>query len=57
MYVLSFEGDSSTPDERAWMREIRNWQIDDPIEVDDNLVLNCALTIAKLLLNERLIGI
>lgn len=56
MDVLSFEGDSFTRDERAWMREIYNWQIDDQIEVDDNLVLNWALTIAKLLLNEWLIG-
>lgn len=56
MDVFSFEGDSFTRDERAWMREIYNWQIDDQIEVDDNLVLNWALTIAKLLLNEWLIG-
>ena len=56
MDVFSFEGDSFTRDERAWMRQIYNWQIDDQIEVDDNLVLNWALTIAKLLLNEWLIG-
>lgn len=56
MDVFSFEGDSFTRDERAWMREIYNWQIDDQIEVDDNLILNWALTIAKLLLNEWLIG-